>query len=378
MKISCPNCNTNYNIPDDKIPKEKASVRCKKCNQVFEIKRPEEKPALELNATDNISKEIGKPNDDVIPTRQSESYEKSSQENIELQNDSHVHDSRPQAKIVKQYSCLTVQLVDKVLESCKEKMNLEIFERNSSKIESLGYCGLYLSAILGFVYASLSATMYGPKMFMAGFGWILLVIIAQYTANKLLKASDDLIKSTPSKLSSTAFLDCLAAIFLILGILSISFFIYLALKAPDIDYLFIGVGCLMVFKYFAIISMNPQMLNIEINKNTNAGEEAIGLLSFLMKGLLKLVPVVFGTGVIIGNLDLVVAFIKFMSDDGPWSEINAHFTALVGSGTIISSALLPLIAFLVFLIYYISVDILRSILILPKKLEIQAQLTKPI
>lgn len=37
MKITCPSCNANYNVPDEKIPKKKAVATCKKCGDTIEI-----------------------------------------------------------------------------------------------------------------------------------------------------------------------------------------------------------------------------------------------------------------------------------------------------------------------------------------------------
>jgi hypothetical protein len=122
--------------------------------------------------------------------------------------------------------------------------------------------------------------------------------------------------------------------------------------------------------------MNPKMLNITISNNTNAGEEAIGLLSFLMKGLLKLVPIAFGTGIIIGSINLEIAISQLMSADD-FMVMMANFKAYLAASIIITSAALPFAAFIFFLVYYITIDILRAILVLPKKLELQMQANKP-
>ena len=376
MKTSCPNCNKSYNIPDAKIPKDKASVRCKKCNQIFEIKRPDDQPSIDTKVTEYKAKELSSPAVGQVESAPVDSSGQSAMEAPIQQEKRPLAISIPQNNYCNQNSCKTVQLVDYILDICKGRLNTKMFESNAAWLTNIGNLGLYLAALLGFVYATVYAIKIDAfSIFLAGLGWVLLVIIAQYTASKLLTTSESLIRSTPSQLSSTAFLDCLAVIFLILGILSLSYFGYLAIKIKDLDSFWIGLSCLITCEYLAMISMNPEMLNITISKNTNAGEEAIGLLSFLMKGLLKLVPIAFGTGIIVGSINLVIAISQLLTAED-FMVMGANIKAYLAASIIISSAALPFAAFVSFLIYYITIDILRAILVLPKKLELQSQTTK--
>ncbi|WP_243363553.1 DUF3426 domain-containing protein [Fundidesulfovibrio terrae] len=41
MKVECPSCQTKYNLPDDKIGPEGATVRCSLCKHVFHVDAPE-------------------------------------------------------------------------------------------------------------------------------------------------------------------------------------------------------------------------------------------------------------------------------------------------------------------------------------------------
>jgi predicted Zn finger-like uncharacterized protein len=40
MKVTCPNCDTKYNLPDDKIPGSGSNVRCSRCQHVFHVDKP--------------------------------------------------------------------------------------------------------------------------------------------------------------------------------------------------------------------------------------------------------------------------------------------------------------------------------------------------
>ncbi len=48
MIVTCPNCETKYNLPDDKIPAGGAKVKCSKCAHVFKAELPPATPEEEV------------------------------------------------------------------------------------------------------------------------------------------------------------------------------------------------------------------------------------------------------------------------------------------------------------------------------------------
>lgn len=50
MIVTCPNCETRYNLPDDKVPEGGAKVKCSKCSQVFKAEHPPATPEDEVEA----------------------------------------------------------------------------------------------------------------------------------------------------------------------------------------------------------------------------------------------------------------------------------------------------------------------------------------
>ena len=131
-----------------------------------------------------------------------------------------------------------------------------------------------------------------------------------------------------------------------------------------IDNLWLGIAAFLSCGYFACLSMNPAALNISIAERVNAGEEAIGLVSFYVKGFVKLIPVAFGAGIILGAINLLMAMM-YLFQDGSSSYQMATFAVSI----IISAAVLPILGYIFFLFYYVTIDVLRSILIIPKKLD---------
>ncbi|BCS88815.1 DUF3426 domain-containing protein [Pseudodesulfovibrio sediminis] len=50
MIVTCPNCETRYNLPDDKVPAGGAKVKCSKCSQIFKAEHPPAPPEEEFDA----------------------------------------------------------------------------------------------------------------------------------------------------------------------------------------------------------------------------------------------------------------------------------------------------------------------------------------
>jgi len=48
MKVSCPNCETKYNLPDDRIAPGGTKVKCSKCKHVFTVTPPPATPEEEV------------------------------------------------------------------------------------------------------------------------------------------------------------------------------------------------------------------------------------------------------------------------------------------------------------------------------------------
>ena len=82
-----------------------------------------------------------------------------------------------------------------------------------------------------------------------------------------------------------------------------------------------------------------------------------------MKGFLKLVPVVFAAGVILTILNIIeLLFFKFAGA----GQISMQFSEI---GNLTTLSILPLTAYLLFLLYYFLIDLAMAILVVPEKLD---------
>ena len=91
------------------------------------------------------------------------------------------------------------------------------------------------------------------------------------------------------------------------------------------------------------------------------------MLMFLLKALLRTVPVVFGVGVLWGTLLMGYACCQpFIGAEGP---LAAQMTASAASGILLVSAVLPFAAYLLFLLSWLVIDLCRALLRLPGRIE---------
>lgn len=58
MIVACPNCESKYNLPEDKIAPKGSKVRCARCKEVFTVKPPAAEPAPSVEPVDDFDREL--------------------------------------------------------------------------------------------------------------------------------------------------------------------------------------------------------------------------------------------------------------------------------------------------------------------------------
>ena len=141
--------------------------------------------------------------------------------------------------------------------------------------------------------------------------------VLQYAALKFCDALERLNRSTDSSLSSTAFPDCFALLCLANGAVAFIGSLAGAFQTSMYWMIFAGIVGFIVWGYLALVALNLPTLSISVVPQARAGEEAIGVLTFLLKAVLRLVPVAFGTGVALGAIVMGYAcYLAFSEEKG--------------------------------------------------------------
>jgi len=257
---------------------------------------------------------------------------------------------------------------EKAIGFLKRLLTEKLLAKSLDGSKVLGKYGLAAAAVLGFILSLVMAVRTNSFIaFLIGVGWVLVVIVAMYVAGRFVDAGEKLIESTSSQLSSTAFLDCFGFLATIFGTVGFVLLTVLAVQRKNESLFFIGIALLVVSVFLAAAAFNPKSVTIAIIKESSAGHEAVGVIAFFLKGVLKLVPVVFAVGVVVSAVIMVIKGIGLFGVD--W-RVEAAWGGVVQFGTAtLLFALAPFLGFLLFILSYLGLDVIQSILSVPGKLD---------
>lgn len=257
--------------------------------------------------------------------------------------------------------------VDRLLDTLRGQVSTTRLNQIDALAERLGHLAyLAASALLLLFFTTLSIRSDSIRSFLTSVLIIVPVaILAQYIGSRFLDAGSRLIDGAPSEVASRAFLTCfgllasvgsLAA--LVRGVLDL--FEQATLMSGGIS-----IGLSLLLLYAAGASLNPSALNVTVKDEASAGDEAIGVLMFLVKLPLRLVPFMFGVGSLVGMALALFFVFHLASDELPFVATQATAFA----PRILGIALLPLGAYLSFLVANLLIAVLRAVLQIPLKLD---------
>lgn len=252
-------------------------------------------------------------------------------------------------------------LFDHLLDFARLHFTAQFVETTSGIFTACGYYGLYAAMALSLVYGA-AAGIGGDDtaQLLIALGIIPLLIVLQYVAGRFLEAIERLNRVTPGRITSSAVLDSFALLSFFAGAIALLGLTILAVQTRAFDLVVPALAAFILCQYLAVIAINPETLYVSIVTTAGAGEEALGLLSFFLKLGLKSVPVALGVGVVWGTFGLGHAAFRAALA----SETGGLGTAAIAGramARVLAAAVLPLVAYGLFLAMHLSIDILRGI-----------------
>lgn len=246
----------------------------------------------------------------------------------------------------------------------------------------VGKYALYVAILLGLAFTFYRAVKFDRlTASFDGAAWALTTLVLQYTAVRMSRSIESLIRATPTRMSTTAFADSFALLSIVVSLITLGRFLILAILLGSLALAMVGVAASIVGLYIAALAINYRSLNVRIARDVSAGEEAIAVVTFLIALTMRIVPIVFGVGSTLATIGLVVSCVLFVQGESTVVLGSNRFEdldrglMLLPSGpdgwmewiTILASV--PLVAYLLFISYYIILDVIRSILLIPGKLD---------
>lgn len=299
---------------------------------------------------------------------QSQSQEKPpSQPVVPLEKDTETKESV--APVLKTSTPRPKHPVDLLLNSLRSDFNARFVDATARLFRACGLYGLWIGMAAVAVFAVIAA-INGDALgnLLSGAMVILLLVALQYIAGKFCDSLDRLNRTTGGVLASTTLPDSVALLSLVAGLAILFGSVPLAVQALMYPMILLGIAGFIICGFIAFAALNPSTLNITIAPDEpRASDEAIGVLTFLAKTLIRSVPVALGTGVIAGTL--MMAYACYQTFSHPDNLFPAQFTAAASRTILITSAALPLAMYLLFLLYSLLLDLCRGVLTLPDKAD---------
>lgn len=259
--------------------------------------------------------------------------------------------------------------IGKVLDKARILMPQALVERVLWFCTTWGQVLVLFGAMLGLVLSLVLWIRYGEfRIFLVGAAGVLALVLLQYVTKNFLLGCFSQIKAVPSSLPSAAVLDGFALLQLIAAVILLAGGFVLAIQSRQPVFFLNGLAGCFVSALTGAICFHPRIANTEI-KPAGASEEAMGILAFLLKLGLAILPAWY----FLLALAAIVAITASLFGSTLLLPVSREIGPLAGDlggiGTLVSASLLPFIVYLGFLLGCLALDLIRSVVGLPGKVD---------
>ena len=262
---------------------------------------------------------------------------------------------------------------DLAIESVRAVCPDGLAESIASVAGRIGVTSLYISAaiaLIGGMPVAIRANSF--VAFVAGLGVSVAILVGQYIAYRLLGACRTAIVTNRSMLSSLAIPDSaflLVAVATIAGVIGL---IWTSIQAGQLIFFVAALGVLAVGAFAALATVTPAGLSVDVEPNCRAAQEAVGVLTFVVKLILRCTPLLFASGVAFATYRLIASVVFVMK-----AEAREMFIAQQDVATAIAILFaviaIPVYSYVLMLLYYLTLDVIAAIVSLPGKLDLIAE-----
>lgn len=252
--------------------------------------------------------------------------------------------------------------VARLLALARTKLTAAFFQNGAGSSLSFGNIAIILAALIGFVIAIVHGTKSESfRVFLQGLVLPVVLLIAQYAANRAIGAGTRIVAHSRCSLRTRALLDLVALLALVGGIGAFAAGIAETVDAESYVGVFNGTAVLLVSWHLAALAFAPALVTTRIDHTVSAWKEAVGVLGTLAKIVLRLVPVVFGIFTVLLTIHLAWdSRLLFKLKEG-MSAAPLQEGATAALTVLIKLALLPLAAYVVFSAWYATLALVEAV-----------------
>ncbi len=262
---------------------------------------------------------------------------------------------------------------DKLIDAARAACPEELADRISVVAGQAGILALYIAAAVTMIGGILLAVRANSFVaFLGGAGVSIAVLVGQYIAYRLLGACRLAIASNRSVVSSLAIPDSAFVLITVATGAGVLGLLWAAIQDGQFS-LFVGaLATLVVGAFAALVSLTPGGLSLEVEPDCRAAQEAVGVLTFVVKLMLRCTPLVFAAGVAFATYSLIETVVLVMKAQ-PEGLLFAESAILGTVGGLFALIAVPVYAYFLMLIYYLTLDVVSAIVSLPGKLDLMAE-----
>jgi hypothetical protein len=245
-----------------------------------------------------------------------------------------------------------------------------------SRIASrLGLIAIYAAVVL----VPLTGIAFGIRQnklspIYVAFGVATALLVLQYVAHRLLATLDTAISTNKTVLSSLAVPDCFVVL-AATGAVALGIYTLFGPSAEGEVTEAVYALCIWGAGFFlCAVALQPESLGVVVRPECCAAEEAVGVVTFLMKVFLRAVPIAFATTVLLGVLKTLGLIFTILTASE--LDVGIIFRATQTSTLLLGGAAVPISAYLATLAYYLTLDVISAIVSLPGKLDVLAEVRR--
>ena len=204
-----------------------------------------------------------------------------------------------------------------------------------------------------------------PVLILVGVCIFLATVFLAYLGRQIFRVGDNSIKTNQNRISSDRLLNCFFMFlsFVSLGILI--FGIWLAYNTKSIEPFYYTFTSSFSLFAFAIVALQPRLINLEVNEEASSDEDWISIVLFFVKGNLFIAPYYWTLSLTILSINLLVHL---------GAEDFVLFQQFTQSISIMAAiGIMPLTVYLMFLGINFVLNLAKSLLSVPKKLDTIAE-----
>jgi len=258
-----------------------------------------------------------------------------------------------------------IQKIDVYLFDLRRILTVPLFE----KMEALfmvvaGFC-TPISAIVGsLIVFVLAIKQDSLQVFLFAFLWIPLVVLCYYIAIKMKAACAKTLRNNPSSIANQEILDVFAVLGFVTALSSVVAGFFYAIKFSSIEIFLYAILFAILQIYSAWIVIQPSLIATSVRNASSGGLDLLAIFAMGSKIYLRMANLVIGVSAVAGLIFLFRSFylVLFKPDEivygGIWSAI--------GFVTVLGGLLAPYVIYILFILGYLMLDVLRSILMMPK------------